>query len=496
MFTPKRKNMAEESTNPSNVKTEESAPAEAKPVEEKKPRQRRTRRKKSDDKLKYALGLAVILLLAIVIVLVYVLTQKTTPILPVNNTNNNTGTNLTNTVQVGSDVFVYYIIAYENGTILTQGNYTTSEATVGPVSILGLKEGDEETKTMKAEEFYGSEAVYSTANIINMSRITILPNQFELPNESFEMIFAEPAELDKSYQNKTVIMWLPIDAKVTDIQNDTIYLVHNNQNNVLIDATFGILGLKGKLDVNDTNLTISLAGNNMGDVVLDYYGRSGKIINITDDEVFVDFNSPLVGKNLKIYVKILNIKTFQKLSVPKVELFVMSYCPYGLQMERAIIPVKELLGDKANITIRFVSYILHGDKEQQENNRQICIRELYPAKFWTYLRCFVETGNYTSCLGTVGISQSGLESCMNNINVYEAEDTQGNTDYGVSGSPTLVINGKTFSVTRSPEQVKQAICSAFATPPNECNTILTTTEASAGFGAIGSTGSTGDASCG
>lgn len=58
---------------------------------------------------------------------------------------------------------------------------------------------------------------------------------------------------------------------------------------------------------------------------------------------------------------------------PTVELFVMSYCPYGTQMEKALIPAKELLGDKANISIKFVAYTMHGAKETQENTRQYCI---------------------------------------------------------------------------------------------------------------------------
>jgi predicted heme/steroid binding protein len=60
---------------------------------------------------------------------------------------------------------------------------------------------------------------------------------------------------------------------------------------------------------------------------------------------------------------------------PIVELFVMSYCPYGTQAEKGIIPVYELLGSKIDSSIKFVHYILHGEKETQENYRQICIRE-------------------------------------------------------------------------------------------------------------------------
>ena len=48
---------------------------------------------------------------------------------------------------------------------------------------------------------------------------------------------------------------------------------------------------------------------------------------------------------------------------PKVELFVMSYCPYGLQMEKAYLPAWELLKNKADIDLKFVSYSIHPKKK-------------------------------------------------------------------------------------------------------------------------------------
>ena len=47
--------------------------------------------------------------------------------------------------------------------------------------------------------------------------------------------------------------------------------------------------------------------------------------------------------------------------------------------------------------------------------------------------------------------------------------------YGVTGSPTLIINGVDYSGARTSEAYKQAICSAFKTAPAECNQSLSTT---------------------
>ena len=44
-----------------------------------------------------------------------------------------------------------------------------------------------------------------------------------------------------------------------------------------------------------------------------------------------------------------------------VELFVMSYCPYGTQVEKGILPVLDLLGDKINFQLKFCDYAMHGE---------------------------------------------------------------------------------------------------------------------------------------
>ncbi len=188
---------------------------------------------------------------------------------------------------------------------------------------------------------------------------------------------------------------------------------------------------------------------------------------------------------------------------PKVELFVMSYCPYGLQMEKAYLPAWNLLKNKADISIKFVSYAMHGLKEIEENTRQYCIQQNQPAKFQAYLTCFTGKDDYKGCLAQSGITEGSLTSCVNSTNdkfktlvkyndqttwlsgrypVYPI-DGDLNTKYDVQGSPTLVINGaQVEGVNRTADGVKKAICAAFNNPPAECGTTLAAAAFGAGFG--------------
>ena len=68
-----------------------------------------------------------------------------------------------------------------------------------------------------------------------------------------------------------------------------------------------------------------------------------------------------------------------------------------------------------------------------------------------------------------------------------------NEQYGVGGSPTLVINGETVNSARDPQSYLDVVCSAFNNEPSECSQSLSTTSYSAGFGY--DAGSSTTASC-
>ncbi len=201
---------------------------------------------------------------------------------------------------------------------------------------------------------------------------------------------------------------------------------------------------------------------------------------------------------------------------PDVKLFVMSYCPYGLQAEKAMLPVMNLLGDKADIKIHFVDYAMHGEKEVYENLRQYCIQKEQKDKYYSYLLCFVQSDDYSKCLREAGVDESRLKACMDatdkayNITKSLQDkstwisgyyppfpiETDLNRLYGVRGSPTIVINDVVVQLYRSPEAFKQAICNAFNNPPAECNTTLSTQQASPGIGPLTGSSSSSSGSCG
>jgi len=179
---------------------------------------------------------------------------------------------------------------------------------------------------------------------------------------------------------------------------------------------------------------------------------------------------------------------------PKVELFVMTHCPYGTQAEKGFIPAIETLGNTIDAKIEFVHYFLH-DPEYDETPIQICIREEQESKYLAYLKCFLEEGDSDTCLTETGIDQTALNTCIDNkYEDYYAADSELSEDYGVRGSPTLVINGQIVSSARNPAAYLDTICQAFNDKPSACDTELSTANPSPGFG-YGTTSSGTIASC-
>ena len=180
---------------------------------------------------------------------------------------------------------------------------------------------------------------------------------------------------------------------------------------------------------------------------------------------------------------------------PVVELFVMTHCPYGTQAEKGILPVFELLGDKIDGSIKFVHYFMH-EPEEAETPLQICIREEQPSKYIDYLTCFLEDGDSDKCLKEAKIDETKLDICVeSNSDKYYGEDSELSQEYGVSGSPTLIINGEMVNSGRSPEAYLATICSAFNDAPEECSEELNSASPSPGFGYTASAGGSTSAQC-
>jgi len=198
-------------------------------------------------------------------------------------------------------------------------------------------------------------------------------------------------------------------------------------------------------------------------------------------------------------------KNITKNDKPIVQAFVFTYCPYGLQFEKALSPVYDLLKNKADINLVYIG-AMHGEYEKVESLRQLCVLKNYGKDtLWKYLNKFNTNTAIGSCNGdasclkplissimtTLGIDENKINTCMaNDAEAMYTADEKIASDLGIGGSPTFVINGVQVDVGRTPSAIQGAICDAFNTAPSECSQTLSSDAATAGFGA-GAGASTG-----
>ncbi len=450
------------------------------------------------------IGIFIIAVIVLIVVLILILT-KTTP--------TQERLNLT------------YTLESENGTVFDSGTKIFTPGAVASVfnfeidkldnEIESMKEGEEKTITLEPSDAYGEydeELTFEYARVEEIERINEINRTDTIPIDDFMQTFNEQPEVDKVYtlefspwgykvlEVTDTKVKLSIEAKVGDevasagyfpaevveITEDKIKLKLLGEDSILPTPS-------GDLYINFTEdkIFLTLTPEIGQEIEIGNFPKA-RVTELNDTHIFLDANHEYAGQKIKIKI-ILNEKYIEKESAgsaakitgaPTMQVFIMSYCPYGLQMLKGMLPVWEKFENKANIELRFVSYTMHGQKEEDENFRMICIREEQYSKLIPYLKCFAEAGDYEGCLKQTGVDETKLNSCMTDkASQYFEEDTALNDQYDVQGSPTTVIDGQVIEIwPRSPEDIKQKLCEAFSTQPNECSETLNTENPSPGFG--------------
>jgi hypothetical protein len=187
---------------------------------------------------------------------------------------------------------------------------------------------------------------------------------------------------------------------------------------------------------------------------------------------------------------------------PHIDFFVMSYCPYGNQAEEAIEPVYQNLKDKAIFNPRYivskksegVYSSMHGDQEFNQDIREICVNKYMGIdayfKFVLAMNKDCTSKNADSCWENVAKSLSldtaKIKTCQQNEASALADAEIALTSaLSVSGSPTVFVEGKKYSGSRTAQGFQQALCQGFTTAPSECSTVLSGQAAAAPAGGCG-----------
>lgn len=208
----------------------------------------------------------------------------------------------------------------------------------------------------------------------------------------------------------------------------------------------------------------------------------------------------------------------EKTEKPMLTAFVVSQCPYGVQMQRLFYKTITDLPELANsLEVKYIGEVkdgkitaMHGDEEAQENLKQICIREEQPDLYWSYVSCYIKEGKTDECLASAGVNTNTLKVCTDNPEkglTYAQKDFDLANQFNVQGSPTLINNNKDVISEfdfggRVPDSIKQIVCCGSKEEKEYCKKDLSTNEISVSFSetieaesSAGSAGVSTGASC-
>lgn len=156
-----------------------------------------------------------------------------------------------------------------------------------------------------------------------------------------------------------------------------------------------------------------------------------------------------------------------RMGKPTLELFVMSYCPFGVQAEEKIIPIVKQFGDKINFKLRFIAReketpspkditpftSLHGYPEVAENIRQLLIAQEFPDQYLDYILCRgkkLDKG-WEECAEKLGIDVVKIQGLFDTPEVSEQlfrENIKRATELGINASPTILVDNHRFQATQ------------------------------------------------
>lgn len=282
---------------------------------------------------------------------------------------------------------------------------------------------------------------------------------------------------------------------------------------LLAFVIFGRGGISGNVVSGD------VAGNNLVSFIKEQAGGEAKVISVEKEGALYKVTVEFQGQEVPVYVTLdgkylvaqpipLDMKSqsveeeeipqeVPKNDKPKVELYVMSFCPYGNLAEETMASVYELLKSKIDFKVHYIVDVssekvssLHGQPEVDQDMREACVlNESGMSKWWAFVlyvnkNCGSDGSCWEAAAKNAGLDSKKITSCVSKkgLELMKAE-AEATNKAGARGSPTLIINGVKSNAVyqyQNSEAYKKALCDAFTTAPAECSKELASSGTSSG----------------
>jgi thioredoxin 1 len=278
-----------------------------------------------------------------------------------------------------------------------------------------------------------------------------------------------------------------ISELASELQGQIAFGMIDTQRNNDTKAKYNITGVPIALIFKDGKLTDEVIGNTGKSNVVAKLKKVEPKLNTSKVKTAQAVTTPKAPRLTPEQVCINMTKSDQ----PLLQAFVVSKCPYGLQMQRIM---ANIIGESKDtekyLKVMYIGSVdadnntikaMHGKEEAQENLRQICIREEQSGKYWDYVRCYMKEGKSADCQKSASLDVDALNSCTNESSrglVYARKDFNLAKKFKITGSPTMLMNDRIVkesdfatntTSSRSSEAVKELLCCGFNREPSFCS---------------------------
>ncbi|MBR9681824.1 MAG: hypothetical protein GOV00_03430 [Candidatus Altiarchaeota archaeon] len=140
----------------------------------------------------------------------------------------------------------------------------------------------------------------------------------------------------------------------------------------------------------------------------------------------------------------------------KLDLFIMSQCPFGVQAATAVNELRAAIPD-LDVKLWYIANdngdgtfsSLRGQPEVEENIRQLCISDNEPDKFWEYMSCILPVSSnagseWENCADKAGVNKETLNECWQGEAGVQllSQNVVLSNQLAIGSSPTFLVNGR------------------------------------------------------
>lgn len=157
----------------------------------------------------------------------------------------------------------------------------------------------------------------------------------------------------------------------------------------------------------------------------------------------------------------------------ELELWAMSQCPYAISFEDTLLQVASTLGSSVSLRVQFIGVVedgalesMHGPEEVAGDMAQLCAQQ-HGGRWLELASCQNEdpdlvATNWKPCAERLGLPVAAIAKCIasdEGRSLLRASFERAQ-QLGISGSPTVLINGARYEGARRPISVARALCEA------------------------------------